>query len=76
MLVTNSLKYSCPNGKSGNILVNMTLVEDNEYRLAISNDGISLPQNIYMPSLKSLGLKLALRLSEQLDGAFNIDVLK
>ncbi|NIV43253.1 MAG: hypothetical protein GWN11_11050 [Candidatus Dadabacteria bacterium] len=54
----------------------MTLVEDNEYRLAISNDGISLPQNIYMPSLKSLGLKLALRLSEQLDGAFNIDVLK
>lgn len=72
-LVTNSLKHAFPNGNNGNIIVNMTVDDDSKYRLTISDNGIGLAQDLDITNLKSLGLKLAKRLSEQLDGTFDID---
>jgi len=73
-LVTNSLKHAFPNGNKGNIIVNMTVDDDSKYRLTISDNGIGLPKDINITNLKSLGLKLAKRLSEQLEGTFDIDL--
>ena len=72
-LVTNSLKHAFPNGNKGNIIINMKTIDDCKYRLTISDNGIGLPNNLEISNLKSLGLKLAKRLSEQLEGTFVID---
>ena len=51
----------------------MKTIDDCKYRLTISDNGIGLPNNLEISNLKSLGLKLAKRLSEQLEGTFVID---
>ncbi len=70
-LITNSIKYSFEKSKQGEIEVMITkLNDDNEYELHVSNNGLGLPENLDIDSLKSMGLKLVKSLSRQIHGSF------
>jgi len=71
-LVSNSIKHAFPNG-NGIITIKLKFTEE-EYILTVSDNGVGLPDDIDPFESSSLGLKLVISLSIQLDG--DLSVLK
>lgn len=71
-LVTNALKHAFPNGRRGTIRVELGRVDETDLVLAVSDDGVGLPETI--DSNDSLGMQLVRTLVAQLDG--RLDVLR
>ena len=71
-LVTNSVKYAFPNGKSGTIKVEFKSVGE-EYLLTVADDGVGLPPNIQPDKTDTLGLQLVTSLLDQLEGELELD---
>ncbi len=71
-LVTNALKHAFPNGRRGTIRVELGRVDESDLVLAVSDDGVGLPETI--DSNDSLGMQLVRTLVAQLDG--HLDVLR
>jgi PAS domain S-box-containing protein len=69
-LISNSIKHAFPEGK-GDIDVKLEL-NGNEYILTVSDNGIGLPEDVDPFHASSLGLKLVVSLSIQLEG--NLEV--
>jgi PAS domain S-box-containing protein len=67
-LVSNSLKYAFPEGRSGEIRIAMREEENRCIRLEVSDNGIGLPAGVGFTSTKSLGLRLVRTLADQLGG--------
>lgn len=77
-LVSNSLKYAFPDGRSGLVQVHLKKLHPeegappsqnaNNYILKISDNGIGLPEHIDVETIDSLGLKLVQALSKQIRG--------
>ncbi len=67
-LVSNALKHAFPNGRSGQILIQLQPVADNRITLTVQDDGIGLPKGITMKNSPSLGLTIVTTLVKQLDG--------
>jgi PAS domain S-box-containing protein len=72
-VISNSLKYAFPNNRKGNIYINLTENEPQNYILTISDDGAGIPENITFENTSSLGLKLVKILSEQLSGKIELN---
>ncbi|MGZ4857627.1 MAG: histidine kinase dimerization/phosphoacceptor domain -containing protein [Methanobacteriaceae archaeon] len=71
-LLTNSLKYAFPHGRSGEIHVTLK-AEDDKFKLTISDNGIGFPEDIDFKNTESLGLKLVNSLTNQIDGNIELD---
>jgi PAS domain S-box-containing protein len=73
-LVSNSLKYAfVDNSKQGNIHI-QCLIENQQFRLSVSDNGIGFPMDLDFRNSGSLGLRLVCSLVNQLRG--NIDLNK
>ncbi|MFB2838298.1 PAS domain S-box protein [Floridanema evergladense] len=72
-LLSNSLKYAFPDGRSGKIEINFKLLEEQKLYLKISDNGIGLPADFQLEEAESLGLQLVYNLTEQLGGNLTID---
>lgn len=71
-LVSNSLKYAFPNGRSGEIRVIFHSV-DGEIELIVSDNGVGIPESVNLRDLRTLGLQLVTMLAEdQLHGTVNV----
>jgi PAS domain S-box-containing protein len=71
-LVTNSLKHAFPNGKKGEIYINLEPCNSGKLRLSVKDNGIGLPPEINIRNSHTLGLQLVALLAEQLDGHIGI----
>lgn len=71
-LVSNSLKYAFPEGKTGKIMVSLHNHDDG-YLLIVSDDGVGLPENLEYTKTDSLGLELVNNLVDQIDGTIELD---
>lgn len=72
-LVSNSLKYAFPDGKTGEITTSLQC-DNTRFELIISDNGIGLPEDIDIRNIKSsLGLQLVNSLVNQLDGTIKLD---
>lgn len=71
-LVSNSLKYAFPDGRSGRIQIEMHQDDHRCIRLAVIDDGVGLPDGVGEPGTKSLGLRLVRTLSDQLDATLDM----
>lgn len=70
--VTNSLKYAFPQNRPGTVIVTLTSVEEQTYRLMISDDGVGLPAGFDVTRSNSLGLTMIRGLSKQIKGQLEI----
>ncbi len=68
-LVSNSLKYAFPKGKSGEIVIRFAEENGQGLRLTVEDNGIGMPGNANPEDSESLGLKLVRSLTDQLGGA-------
>jgi two-component sensor histidine kinase len=72
-LVSNALKYAFPNNNAGVIHVELYPEIDNYLTLLVKDNGIGLPINFDIKSVKSLGLQLVNVLTTQLEGTLEIN---
>ena len=71
-LISNSLKYAFPDGRSGKLMVKSYL-KGSEYGLIVSDNGIGLPEGLDYEKSDSLGLKLIYSLSDQIGAEVKVD---
>ena len=70
-LVSNSLKHAFPE-KQGEIFVNLHR-DVGKFTLIVRDNGIGIPQNVDFRNTDSLGLQLVCTLTDQLDGAIELN---
>jgi PAS domain S-box-containing protein len=71
-LVSNALKYAFPQGRRGEIFVNLLRDGDGKLVLTVKDDGVGLPEDLDIADTPSLGLQLVNTLVKQLDGTIEV----
>ncbi|MFA4861566.1 PAS domain S-box protein [Methanoregula sp.] len=71
-LISNSLKYAFPEGKSGSIFIRVTR-DGRALTVLFRDDGIGIPQELDWRNTLSLGLRLVNTLVDQLNGTIELD---
>ncbi|WP_421657725.1 sensor histidine kinase [Leptothermofonsia sp. ETS-13] len=75
-LITNSLKYAFPDGKEGEIRLELYLENDNDVTLSISDNGVGIPECYRFAKTEKLGLSLVRDLVAQLKGTIEVSACK
>ena len=70
-LVSNALKHAFPDGREGTVTIQLR-ADGPVYVLAVSDDGIGLPEDVDPSTTESLGLQLVDTLTRQLGGTLRI----
>jgi two-component sensor histidine kinase len=70
-IVSNSLKYAFPDGRSGNITLSLELLS-NQNKLIVSDDGVGIPENLNLENSHSFGFLLVNTLVDQLNGSIEL----
>ncbi len=71
-LISNALKHAFPDGRKGEVAINMKSVGNGSYTLSVHDDGVGLNQDLDLKNSDSFGLQLVDMLSEQLQGSVSI----
>ena len=72
-LVSNSVKYAFPEIIGGHICISLQERYNSQFILTISDNGVSLPDELDFRNTNSLGLQLVCRLTKQLEGSIELD---
>ncbi len=72
-LVSNSLKYGFPDGREGEIRVDLEAASKDTLRLVVADSGVGLPEHIDINNSNTLGLQLVMTFTEQLGGTITLD---
>ena len=72
-LVSNSLKHAFPEGRHGEVTVELTRGDAGSFTLTVSDNGIGFPEHVDFRNSSSLGLTLINSLVDQLGGAIKLD---
>lgn len=67
-LVSNALKHAFPNGRDGELRIELSTDETGRAQLVVADDGVGLPDNVEIESSGTLGLRLVKSLATQLEG--------
>jgi len=71
-LISNCLKHAFPDGMNGRVRVAFHELDDKEYELVISDDGVGLPLEMDITRTDSLGMQLVFLIVEQLKGKIEV----
>ena len=71
-LISNSLKYAFPDGRAGEVRVELREQPDHMARLVVSDNGVGLRTDIDWETARSLGLRLVRTLAEQLGAKLEV----
>jgi two-component sensor histidine kinase len=69
-LMTNALKHAFPETRSGSVRIELRSLDDGRLSLAVSDDGVGLPEGFDPALCDSLGMQLIQTLAGQLGGEF------
>jgi two-component sensor histidine kinase len=72
-LLSNLLKHGFPDRKSGEIIVELHIIEDGKLQLSVSDNGIGFPENFNYKNTDSLGMRLVNALTDQIEGEINLE---
>lgn len=72
-LVSNSLKHAFPDGKKGEIYIDVRHDHEQKIRMLIGDNGIGLPTGVESMGTNTLGLKLVTALINQLSATLTVD---
>jgi two-component sensor histidine kinase len=67
-LLTNALKHAFPEDRGGDVWIDLRRTSDEQYVLTVRDNGIGLSGAHDWQRSKSLGLRLVVDLTKQLDG--------
>jgi PAS domain S-box-containing protein len=67
-LVSNSLKYAFPAGRSGTIFIELRAEANQQFTLCFRDDGIGVPEEFDLDKTGTLGLRLVKILTSQIGG--------
>jgi PAS domain S-box-containing protein len=71
-LISNSLKYAFPDGRTGEITITVRK-EDQALHIQFRDNGAGIPETLDWKNTKSLGLRLVNTLVDQLNGTVELD---
>jgi two-component sensor histidine kinase/tetratricopeptide (TPR) repeat protein len=71
--VTNALKYAFPEGRQGQVRIDLRQFDESGCLLTVADDGIGLGPDFDLGRSRSLGMNLMKGLSKQLDGSLEIE---
>jgi two-component sensor histidine kinase len=72
-LVSNCLKHAFPDGREGEIRIELRSDGNGKFTLMVSDNGVGLPKDLDFRNTKSLGLQLVNTLVNQLEGTIELD---
>lgn len=72
-LVSNSLKYAFPDGREGEVRIELYDHSDGTARLMVADNGVGLKADVDWINARSLGLRLVRTLAEQLGAKIEVD---
>ncbi len=72
-LISNSLKHAFPDGRDGEIRIDLRSDSDDNITLIVGNNGVEFPEDLDWKNIESLGLQLVNILTQQLHGTIEID---
>jgi PAS domain S-box-containing protein len=71
-LVTNSLKHAFPNGRSGEIIVELHPLEEHTCQIIVRDNGVGIPQDLDMGNPPTLGWQIVTMLVRQIEGSLEV----
>jgi len=71
-LVTNVLKYAFPEGRKGDLIIRLGVLDGGRYQLAVKDTGVGLAQDIDLKNAETLGFQIVGDLVKQLEGSIEI----
>jgi two-component sensor histidine kinase len=73
-LLSNSLKYAFPDGKSGEVSISLHSIGDGYFELIVADNGIGIPEDIDFKKTESWGMRMVTILVEnQLHGEISLN---
>jgi PAS domain S-box-containing protein len=72
-LVSNSMKYAFPEGRTGNLAVRLHVGDDDLITLTVEDNGVGLPYDLDFRETETLGLQLVNLLVKQLRGEIELE---
>jgi PAS domain S-box-containing protein len=72
-LVSNSLKYAFPDGRKGEIRIELREYADRTARLLVADNGVGLTADVDWVNTRSLGLRLVRTLAQQLNAKIEVN---
>ncbi len=72
-LVSNALKHAFPQGRRGQLRVQLVMADEQRCELIVADDGVGLPADFSLESADTLGLQLVSDLSSQLHASVRQD---
>jgi|GEM_PF-2403440 len=72
-LLSNALKYAFPDQNKGIITIQLTADNDQYFQFVLSDNGVGIPSEYTNESSNSLGMKLIMALSDQLNAEAKFD---
>jgi two-component sensor histidine kinase len=72
-LLSNALKHAFPNGRRGDIRIELQAGPDQQVLLRVVDTGVGLPEGFDVCHTDSLGMQLVCALTEQLQGAIAVE---
>jgi len=71
-LISNSLKYAFPDGRTGEIRIELHEMSDRTTRLVVADNGVGLRADVDWATTRSLGLRLVRSLADQLGAKLEV----
>jgi len=71
-LVTNSLKHAFPEGKNGEIIVELHPSADHAFQIIVRDNGVGIPKDLDIGHTASMGLQIVTMLVGQLEGSLEV----
>lgn len=71
-LVSNALKYAFPDGRAGEINIDLYPSSNNIYTLIVADNGVGLPPAVDLRQVATLGFRIVQTLTDQLGGTITL----
>jgi two-component sensor histidine kinase len=72
-LVSNALKHGFPEGRSGEVAVELHRIDGDGYMLRVRDDGVGLPEGLDFRRTDTLGMQIIVTLVNQIDGRLKLE---
>jgi PAS domain S-box-containing protein len=71
-LVSNALKHGFPDGRSGEVAVELHKIAGDGYELKVRDDGIGFPEGLDFRQTQTLGMQIVVTLVSQIDASIEL----